>query len=268
MTDAIQKAVDKLKTLETIKIKRTKTSNYNYDTNAIQDRLDIEFNIKAFTIECQVILSNATNYEFPPDIILRKLPKQLEVMSNWLPTDWSMQQEDCLYTWLKELSDRMILILTDNIHDDDFQSSRVDVKRQKTIDIEDSDRKESRKQFMLAWLSKFPDHIIEYDAQDYFTFSLYLTFQIPQDTWSQVRKRKQEDLQNYRIGKEEKVAKPKSVAPVIIKFKMHELFPKGNLHIRLISVMNTTGLGSSMPESRLFKYPIDQRLVNDPTCLL
>lgn len=205
-------------------------------------------------------------------------------MSNWLPTDWSMQQEDCLYTWLKELSDRMILILTDNIHDDDFQSSRVDVKRQKTIDIEDSDKKESRKQFMLAWLSKFPDHIIEYDAQDYFTFSLYLTFQIPQDTWSQVRKRKQEDLQNYRIGKEEKVAKPKSVAPVIIKckfntkkkstfvyidkVKMHELFPKGNLHIRLISVMNTTGLGSSMPESRLFKYPIDQRLVNDPTCLL
>lgn len=57
MTDAIQKAVDKLKTLETIKIKRTKTSNYNYDTNAIQDRLDIEFNIKAFTIECVIIYS-------------------------------------------------------------------------------------------------------------------------------------------------------------------------------------------------------------------
>lgn len=57
MTDAIQKAIDKLKTLETIKIKRTKTSNYNYDTNAIQDRLDIEFNIKAFTIECVIIYS-------------------------------------------------------------------------------------------------------------------------------------------------------------------------------------------------------------------
>ncbi|RCH90202.1 hypothetical protein CU097_002636 [Rhizopus azygosporus] len=231
----------------------------------MQYKIDSTLNL---TLKHSLLNVNATNYEFPPDIILRKLPKQLEVMSNWLPTDWSMQQEDCLYTWLKELSDRMILILTDNIHDDDFQSSRVDVKRQKTIDIEDSDKKESRKQFMLAWLSKFPDHIIEYDAQDYFTFSLYLTFQIPQDTWSQVRKRKQEDLQNYRIGKEEKVAKAKSVAPVIIKFKMHELFPKGNLHIRLISVMNTTGLGSSMPESRLFKYPIDQRLVNDPTCLL
>lgn len=152
-------------------------------------------------------------------------------MSNWLPTDWSMQQEDCLYTWLKELSDRMILILTDNIHDDDFQSSRVDVKRQKTIDIEDSDKKESRKQFMLAWLSKFPDHIIEYDAQDYFTFSLYLTFQIPQDTWSQVRKRKQEDLQNYRIGKEEKVAKAKSVAPVIIKCKFNTKKKKKKVHL-------------------------------------
>lgn len=57
MTDAIQKAVDKLKTLETIKIKKTKTSNYNYDTNAVQDRLDIEFNIKAFTIECVIIYS-------------------------------------------------------------------------------------------------------------------------------------------------------------------------------------------------------------------
>jgi hypothetical protein len=142
-------------------------------------------------------------------------------MSNWLPTDWSIQQEDCLYTWFKELSDRMILILTDNIHDDDFQSSRVDVKRQKTIYIDDGDKKESRKQFMLAWLSKFPDHVIEYDAQDYFTFSLYLTFQIPQDTWNQVRKRKQQDLQNYRIGKEEKVAKAKSVAPVIIKCKFN-----------------------------------------------
>ncbi|EIE84033.1 hypothetical protein RO3G_08738 [Rhizopus delemar RA 99-880] len=89
---------------------------------------------------------------------------------------------------------------------------------------EDKSR-ERRKEFMLAWLSSFPE-----------------------DTWDEVLERKNDVLSKHSFN--EKVAKPKPFAPVILK------------------LTNTTELGSSLPDTRLFKFPLNPKIMNNPTSIM
>lgn len=49
---------------------------------------------------------------------------------------------------------------------------------------------------------------------------------------------------------------------------MNESFPNGGLYIRFISVINTTELGSSLPDTKLFKFPLNPKIMANPTSIM
>lgn len=124
-------------------------------------------------------MNNASNYEFPADIIFQKIPQELKEKGEWLPTSWDIRQEDCLYIWLKDMYERMKRFIdtseTFKMDKEDFQIPRLGSKRKsyereeqendkqrpyerKEEEKEDKSR-ERRKKFMLAWLSSFPEYV-------------------------------------------------------------------------------------------------------------
>ncbi|KAI9244653.1 hypothetical protein BY458DRAFT_529404 [Sporodiniella umbellata] len=293
MSDAIQKAIDKLRTLDSVKILRTATSAYDYNKKGLQDRIDLELYVDRFTIPCQILLDNASDYQFPADLIIqKKLPDEFKQESDhFLPTQWDIRQEDCLYNWLKGISNHLERHLTqprqerkgkirkreeESESKESFFKKRLLQKEipqktkhpepepQKSEEPKETDQKKNRKSFMLAWLSKFSEHIICYDDQDYMSFSLYLTFEIEQEMWQKVMQKKSSQAAQYEL----KVAKAKPLVPMIIQFRMEPSFPKGGLHLLFLSVANTKTPGSSVPDTHRIKCEVSQKLLDNPTCII
>ncbi|RCH78297.1 hypothetical protein CU098_005630, partial [Rhizopus stolonifer] len=215
-------------------------------------------------------------YEFPADIIFQKeLPQELKVKSEWLPSDWDIQREDCLYSWLKKLSENFSdHLVQSNIprgvvrktqeEEDDYQTTVITAKRRLIQRKENT--KENRKKFMLAWLNKFSENIVNYDADDHYTFSLYLTFELDHDTWTNVQIKKNEALSKASF--DVKIAKAKPTAPVIVHFRMGDAFPKNGLQLIFLSVTNTATPGSSIPETLKINCDVNQKTMDNPTIIM
>ncbi|KAI8063127.1 hypothetical protein BDF21DRAFT_428719 [Thamnidium elegans] len=129
-----------------------------------------------------------------------------------------------------------------------------------------------RKKFMYEWLSRYKKNIVKYDTENYSNFTLAIKFQLSKSELYGLYKIKKEISMKKFLEEHPdvgKISKYKQVAPIMINFKMDKYsFPSTPLEIKLISVMNTTSLRSSEPDTMNLKYSITQneslsKTVND-----
>ncbi|RCH83560.1 hypothetical protein CU098_006549 [Rhizopus stolonifer] len=121
---------------------------------------------------------------------------------------------------------------------------------------------QKRKECVMMWIKKFRDQIIRYDPVEFRHFTLYLNFKIAQDTalWKRYYQLKRERLtvfQSIHNDTDKHLARPKPFAPMIVHFQMNHDFPISKIKVKLISVLNTTEVKSSDPDTKIMHFRVN-----------